>query len=150
MPIVYTHRVRYHEVDQQGFLFNGHYLAIADVAMAELFGVLGWRYDALVAGGVDPSVVKAQLNFRLPAVFDDEIVVDTTPVHVGRSSFTLSSVLRRAGQIIATIENVYVNVDSKAARSRPLPAEISSALTRLCVTGQSGDRRADATPVADS
>jgi acyl-CoA thioester hydrolase len=132
MPTVYTHRVRYHEVDQQGFLFNGRYLEIADVAMAELFRMLGWRYDVLLAAGADPSVVQAELGFQSPAVFGDEIVVDTAPVHVGRSSFTLSSALRRDDQVIATINIVYVNVDAATARSRPLPRAIAAALRKIC------------------
>jgi acyl-CoA thioester hydrolase len=29
MTIVYSHRVRYHEADAQGFLFNSRYLEVA-------------------------------------------------------------------------------------------------------------------------
>lgn len=35
MPVVLHHRVRYHETDAQGFLFNSRFLEIADVALTE-------------------------------------------------------------------------------------------------------------------
>lgn len=65
MPL-YQHRVRNHEVDSQGFLFNSRYLEIADVAMTEFFRSIGWPYPKLVAEGTDPSVVSAVLSFKSP------------------------------------------------------------------------------------
>jgi acyl-CoA thioester hydrolase len=128
MAQVHRHRVRYHEVDQQGFLFNGHFLEIADVCLVEVFRRLGWRYDDLIASGTDPSVVKSEITFERPARFDDVLDVDAAPTHVGRSSFTLSMVLRRDGQVVATVNNTYVNVDAATATSRPLPSDVAAAL----------------------
>src|SRR5207302_6349185 len=72
----HTHRVRNHEVDTQGFLFNSRYLELADVAMTEFFRELGWPYAKLVEGGTDPSVVSARQTFQSPARFDDVLDVD--------------------------------------------------------------------------
>lgn len=71
MTVVYRHRVRYHEADAQGFLFNSRYLELADVALTEFFRALGWPYQKLVAAGVDPSVVKATIEYKTPARFED-------------------------------------------------------------------------------
>jgi acyl-CoA thioester hydrolase len=128
MAVVYRHQVRYHEVDQQGFLFNAHVLAIADVGLTELFRTLGWRYDELVAAGTDPSLAKTEITFHQPARFDDVLDVDVTPAHVGRSSFTLRFALHRGVDPIATVATVYVNVDPTTATSRPLPGEVAARL----------------------
>lgn len=131
MTIVYRHRVRYHEADAQGFLFNGRYLEIADVALTEYFRHHGWPYPTLVAKGMDPSVVSARLQFAKPAYFDDVIEVDTRCTRVGNSSFALSFVLERSSpQVgpVATIEMVYVNVDPSSARSRVIPSHIADTL----------------------
>jgi acyl-CoA thioester hydrolase len=125
---VHQHRVRYHETDAQGFLFNARFLELADVAMAELFRALGWTYDELVSGGTDPSVVSAVLTFHLPARHDDVIDVDARCVRVGRSSFTLAFDLLCDDRAIAEIEIVYVNVDAAKATSRALPDAVASAL----------------------
>ena len=128
MSVVYSHRVRYHEVDQQGFMFNGRFLEIADVAMVEVFRSLGWHYDDLIAGGTDPSLVKTEITFSSPAHFDDVLDVDATPIKVGRSSFHLRFVLRRGDDVVATIETTYVNVDPATKKSRPLPDDVAAAL----------------------
>jgi len=134
MAVVYRHQVRYHEVDQQGFLFNAHVLTIADVGLTELFRSLGWRYDELVAGGTDPSLAKTEIAFLRPARFDDVLDVEVTPTHVGRSSFTLSFHLRCGAYPVATVDTVYVNVDPDTATSRPLPAEVAARLRAVLPT----------------
>jgi acyl-CoA thioester hydrolase len=125
---VHQHRVRYHETDAQGFLFNSRFLELADVAMAEFFRALGWTYDLLVADGTDPSVVSVAMTCLRPARHDDVLDVDVTCERVGTSSFTLKFDVRRSDQQIATIKIVYVNVDAAAETSHPLPSAVASAL----------------------
>jgi acyl-CoA thioester hydrolase len=125
----HSHRVRYHETDTQGYLFNSRYLEIADVAMTEFFRALGWPYDRLIASGVDPSVVSAQLTFRAPARFDDVVDVQVRCVRVGDSSFELHHTLTRGDTELAEISIVYVNVDIELGKSRPLTAAVAAALT---------------------
>lgn len=128
MARVMSHRVRYHEADGQGFLFNGRYLEIADVAMTEFFRSLGFDYREMVAGGMDPSVVSAELTFRRPARFDEVLDVHITCNRVGNSSFQLQTLVIRDGVSLAEMRLVYVNVDPSTARSRPLPPRIAHAL----------------------
>ena len=125
---VYRHRVRNHEVDAQGFVFNSRYLEIADVAMTEFFREIGWPYPQLIAEGADPSVVSAAVSFLAPARFDDLLEVQVECRRVGSSSFGLDMAISRAETKVAGIELVYVNVDISAGRSRPLPANIADAL----------------------
>lgn len=130
MHPVHRHRVRYHEVDRQGYLFNGRFLELADTAMVEYFRALGWTYDNLIAGGTDPSVVRAELDFIAPALFDDELDACVECTRVGSSSFDLVIEVSRIGQAIARVALVYVNVDIEQHRSRPLPDDVASALRR--------------------
>jgi acyl-CoA thioester hydrolase len=127
MPL-YQHRVRNHEVDSQGFLFNSRYLEVADVAMTEFFRSIGWPYPKLVAEGTDPSVVSAVLSFKSPAYFDDILNVDVKCRNVGNSSFAIDVAIARGGTEVANVELVYVNVDAAQARSRPLPEAVALAL----------------------
>ena len=126
--LVHEHRVRYHEADAQGYLFNSRYLEIADVAMTEFFRRLGWDYPDLVAGGTDPSVVSASLRFVTPARFDETLGIDVHCAHVGRSSFALAMRFTREVTLVAEVELAYVNVDAAAAQSRPLPDDVATAL----------------------
>jgi acyl-CoA thioester hydrolase len=125
---VVQHRVRYHEADAQGFLFNSRYLELADVAMTEYFRNLGFPYRELVAAGADPSVVSARLNFARPARFEDILDIGVVCNRVGRSSFDLCMAVSRNGQSIAEIDLTYVNVDAVDAVSRVLPDKVADAL----------------------
>jgi acyl-CoA thioester hydrolase len=127
MPL-HQHRVRNHEVDSQGFLFNSRYLEVADVAMTEFFRSIGWPYPKLVAEGTDPSVISATLSFKAPAYFDDYLDVDVKCRRVGNSSFSLDVAFSRDETEVANVELVYVNVDPTKARSRPLPEAVALAL----------------------
>lgn len=122
------HRVRYHEADAQGIMFNSRYLEVADVAMVEYVRSIGWPYAALADVGVDPAVRHAEIEFRAPAHFDDVLDVDVSCLRVGRTSFTLASLVTRDRVTLASITIVYVNLDPDSRRPRALPPEVSAAL----------------------
>lgn len=124
----FEHRVRYHEVDQQGYLFNSRFLEISDVGLTEFFRALGWPYGDLNASGVDPSVVKVEADFSAPARFDDLLTVTVTCTHVGRSSFGLRTLIAGEAGAVAEIATVYVNVNAAAGTSVPISEGILDAL----------------------
>lgn len=129
MHTVLHHRVRYHEADAQGILFNSRYLELADVAMAEYFRAKGFPYLDMVAGGHDPAVGTARLRFLRPARFEDVLEVRVGCTRVGRSSFDLAMDVLRDDQTLAEMELSYVNIDSASSRSRPLPPTVAELLT---------------------
>jgi acyl-CoA thioester hydrolase len=125
---VVQHRVRYHEADAQGFMFNSRFLELADVGMTEFFRAIGIPYGELLAAGADPSVVRAGIDFRRPARFEDVLDVAVTCTRVGGASFDLAMAVTRDGEEIADIQLTYVNVDAREATSRPLPDAVAQAL----------------------
>jgi acyl-CoA thioester hydrolase len=127
---VLQHRVRYHEADAQGFLFNSRFLELADVAMTEFFRRHGYPYSDLLASGTDPSVVSAQIQFKRPARFDDLLDVSVACPRVGNSSFDLFVSIARDGATVGEILLTYVNVDAATETSRALPASVAEALVR--------------------
>jgi acyl-CoA thioester hydrolase len=126
---VLQHRVRYHEADAQGILFNSRYLELADVAMTEYFRLMGRPYLEMVAGGMDPAVGSANLRFLEPARFEDMLEVRARCTRVGTSSFDLAVRVLLEDRTIAEMTMHYVNIESHTARSRPLPADIAQILT---------------------
>lgn len=125
---VHAHLVRYHEVDQQGFLFNGRFMEIADVAMAEFFRMLGWTYPEMNALGFDPSVASVTAQFRAPARYDDALDADVRCTRVGTSSFDIATRITRGDEVVAELQIVYVNVNAAQAASVRVPESIAEAL----------------------
>lgn len=138
--LVLKHRVRYHEADAQGYLFNSRFLEIADVAMTEFFRQLDLPYLELVAMGVDPSVVGAELTFKRPARFEDELDVHVACTSVGRSSFVLHTEIFWEEHMVADLVLTYVNVDAAQAVSRRLPDHVAALLRGVQAESPSAER----------
>ena len=68
-------RVRYVECDMQGRVFNGHYLTWTDMAHTEALREHIGGYSEMLDRGIDLVVAAAEIQFRTPARFDDELVV---------------------------------------------------------------------------
>lgn len=120
-------RVRYSEIDSQGIVYNSRYLEYVDVALTEYFRALGFQYRELVEQhAFDPSLVKATLEFKRSARFDEVLRVHGRVVAIGRSSITMAFeiVLEESRELIASAQIVYVNFDKSSQSSRPVPESI--------------------------
>jgi acyl-CoA thioester hydrolase len=66
-------RVRYPEVDAMGYLHHSRYLQYFEMGRVELLRQRGHSYAELEQKGVLFVVVKAEVRYRLPARYDDEV-----------------------------------------------------------------------------
>src|ERR671921_1450683 len=81
--------VRYVECDQQGVVFNAHYLTWADEASNAWWAAHGLSWDDLVARRIDPVVKASTLEWTSSARWGDTVVVDAETEKVGRTSVTV-------------------------------------------------------------
>lgn len=114
-------RVRYAECDMQGRVFNAHYLTWVDMAHTEALGSLTGGYRAMTERGIDFVVVAAELQFRSPARFDDELVVTVTFETPGRTSLRSRYRIERGAEPIAEAALTHVCVDASSFDKRPWP-----------------------------
>jgi len=122
-------RVRWAEVDRQGIVFNGHYLAYFDVGITEYYRALGFPYpDGLLSHGTDLYVKKAEVEYHASAVYDDEIDVCARVDRIGRSSFDFLLEVHRGGQLLVSGKVVYVNADPTTRKSAPVPEFLRAAI----------------------
>ena len=129
MPVV----PRYAEVDQQGVVFNGHYLTWFDEACTGLLDDLGVAYPELMAGGYDFQVVHSEIDFMAPVRWRDTVRVDAACTRVGTTSFTVGFAVRVGSdeeRIAVRAHNVYVVVSTEDWAKRSIPDALRQALTR--------------------
>lgn len=112
MTVVWSSPVRYSECDQQGIVFNAHYLAWADEAMTALMGHLGTPYATLLARDLDTAVVASELRWTAPARWGDTVEVDAAVVEIGTSSFSAELVVRTPERDCCTVRTTYVMHDA--------------------------------------
>ncbi len=132
MPVV----PRYAEIDQQGVVFNGHYLTWFDEACTGLLDHLGVTYPGLIASGYDIQLVHTEVDYLASVRWRDTVRVTAECDRIGSTSFTLGfGVFRRDAdtqeQIAVRGSNVYVVVSTEDWAKRPVPSLLREALTAV-------------------
>src|SRR5689334_8729895 len=115
-------RVRWAEVDPQGIVFNANYLMYFDVAGTEYWRALGCEYPAaFLDQGLDTFAVKATLEFKKPAKFDEVIELCVRTARIGRTSLSLALEIHRGSDHLVSGELVYVVASASERKPTPVP-----------------------------
>jgi acyl-CoA thioester hydrolase len=126
---VHQLRVRYSECDQQGVVFNGHYLFYYDVALTELWRARVQPYSEMVARGIDVVVAEATVRYRAAARFDDLLDISMVVKHLGTTSLIIQPEFRVGDRLIADGEVRHVFVDPSTLVKKAMPEDIRAALS---------------------
>jgi acyl-CoA thioester hydrolase len=126
VPQVWSSPVRFIECDQQGVVFNAHYLVWADEAVNAWWSGLGVDWEALIAQGIDYFVVASSQQWRAPARYGDVVTVDAALDTVGRSSLTVRFVVRVGERQCCEVRTTYVC--TRQGRPTPWPDAVRALL----------------------
>jgi acyl-CoA thioester hydrolase len=130
-PFVHELRVRYGECDPQGIVFNANYLLYFDVAFTELWRAAVGPWQEMVARGVDAVVAEANLNFRSPARFDDQLELQAQVAQFGKSAITTEIDVVRGEELLVAGRLRHVCVSTETWRKTDLPDWVRSGLQRF-------------------
>ena len=122
----------------QGVVFNAHWLTYFDEAVTRYFEAIGFdpKVDFFEGGAFDVMVVKAVLEWRGPAGFDEDVAIAVQPDRIGTKSFDIRCSASVAGRDACEGVITYVSVAHGTKESRPIPEilrerlETDGALTR--------------------
>jgi acyl-CoA thioester hydrolase len=129
----HTIRPRYAEVDQQGVVFNAHWLTYFDDACTRFFESLGYTPKEAFFETFDFMIVKAVLEWEGPAGFDEPIDIAVAPARLGTSSFDLRYRASVGDRPACTGVITYVSVTPSTHESAPIPSELRGRLDGLLV-----------------
>jgi acyl-CoA thioester hydrolase len=129
-PFVHRLRVRYHECDAQGIVFNAHHFAYFDITLTELWREAFGSYDAMVDSGSDVVVADAQATFHASPRFDDLLDIEMTIAKLGTSSMSTTFEEKRGAELLVTGRMVHVFVDPKTMTKQSIPADVRETLSR--------------------
>ena len=127
MTATWSTPVRYAECDQQGVVFNAHYLVWADEAVNFWWIARGVRWEELTARGFEYLVVASSLQWRSSARWGDTVEVDARLEALGRTSLTLGFSIRVGERTCCEVRTVYVAVVD--GRSTPWPDDVRALLS---------------------
>jgi len=119
----FAKRVRYAEIDAQAVLFNPRYLEYFDIGLVEYWRAAGIYEKTSMNGGAEFHIARAQVDFRVPILLDEEIDICVRCSRIGTASMTLLFELHGAGKddLRATGEEVHVHVAEARGRSAAIP-----------------------------
>lgn len=130
-------RVRWAEVDMQNVVFNAHYQAYFDLAMAAYWRRMAVPYHGLMVKlGGDQFVKQAKVEYLAPARYFDTLDVGIRCVHIGKSSVIFEGAVLCEERVLAKCERIQVYVDQTTRRPTPVPEELRG----LCESFEEGKR----------
>ncbi|TNE74414.1 acyl-CoA thioesterase [bacterium] len=126
----YRLRSRYSETDKMGYVYYGHFLQFFEVARTEMIRSLGVSYAELENQGVMLPVVSAELEYKSPVFYDEEIsiFVDVFDVPTIRLNTFYRVVSTETGQLKTLGKVVLVFMDEKTRKPMRGPVQFIKAL----------------------
>jgi acyl-CoA thioester hydrolase len=118
--------VRYAEADQQGIVFNAHYLTYCDEAFGAFCAERG-----LLPFAERVYVVSSNLTWTASARWGDLVEVRTRCLRVGRTSTVIAFEIFASGRDCCQVETTYVLTDRDGAKA-PIPDSVRIALVDAC------------------
>jgi acyl-CoA thioester hydrolase len=132
-PFVHELRVRYGECDPQGIVFNANYLLYFDVAFTELWRTAVGPWQDMLERGVDAVVGEANLVFRAPARFDDELRLHARITRLGTTAITTEIDVLRNRELLVAGRLRHVCVATDTWRKIDLPDWVRGGLERYAL-----------------
>ncbi|MEA2484200.1 MAG: acyl-CoA thioester hydrolase, partial [Thermoleophilaceae bacterium] len=127
-PFAHRLRVRYHECDAQGVVFNANHFAYFDITLTELWRKAFGSYDAMVQSGSDVVVADAQATFHASPRFDDVLDVEMTIEKLGNTSMVSRFEEKRGDDLLVTGRMVHVFIEPGANTKQQIPDDVRKRL----------------------
>jgi acyl-CoA thioester hydrolase len=125
-------RVRYVETDQMGVVYHTNYLIWFEVGRVEFLRQLGFTYrDMEREDGCYIAVVDARCRYKIPARYDDQILVRTSFKNLRASLIHFAYEIWREPDmaLLAEGETTHIVTDAQMQR-RELPPRYKEAFAK--------------------
>ncbi len=125
-------RVRYAETDQARVVYHSNYLVWFEIGRVELCRDHGFNYrDMETEADAYLPVTELRVKYRIPAKYDDEILVRTRVIDLRSRAIGFAyEVVRLAdGSLLAEGETHHIVMNSRG-RARAFPAKYAELMKR--------------------
>ena len=99
---LYSHeislRTRYSETDQMGIVYHANYLQYLEMGRVEWLRSLGVSYKDLEDQGWLLPVIRAELDFKKPATYDEWLTIKTTLINPPQVRISFQYEIRNEAQ----------------------------------------------------
>lgn len=122
-------RVYYEDTDLAGIVYYANYLKFIERARSEMVRAAGIDQIAMKAAGQVFAVARLEADYRAPAKFDDELIVETSVTKTTPARLTLQQVVTRESTLIfeAKVVLVCLGPDGRPTRLPPQITKLATA-----------------------
>lgn len=120
-------QIRFNDVDQYGHMNNSSYFSLYDLAktsyLRDVLGNKDWHHLGIVVANINA-------DFLAPVFFSDDLIIETTVIHLGHKSFTLlqRAINKASGVLKCQCRTVMVGYDVATKEPVELPADFKQAV----------------------
>jgi acyl-CoA thioester hydrolase len=113
-----------------GVVYHSNYLVWMEVARTDLIRAMGVPYAQLERDGIALAVAEANVRYRAPARYDDEVSVTATLREVRSRSLLIDYEMKRPADntVLATAYTALVSIDTTTERPVAFPAALRARL----------------------
>lgn len=124
-------RVIYADTDALGIVYHTNYIRWFEIGRTELLREAGIIYKGMEASGFNLPLTQAYCHYRLPARYDDIVLMETEIAYLKRTSmkFTYRLWDENRRNLLAEGYTVHACTD-RNGKIRRLPAETAASIRR--------------------
>lgn len=122
-------RIYYEDTDLAGIVYYANYLKFIERARSEWLRDLGVDQNALKSEGMVFAVRRVEADYLSPAVFDDQLIVETALAQLGGSRIVMTQDVRRGDKVLFRSVVTVVCVTLSNGRPARIPAAVAAALS---------------------
>ncbi len=122
-------RVEWRDIDPAGHVNNANYLAYIEECNVGVAVAHGWPMARMMAASLGIVARRYRIEYRQPALLDDELEVTTYISDVKRATAVRHNTIRRVadGALLARAHALWVFIDLATGRPRRIPSDFMDA-----------------------
>lgn len=125
-------RVRYNETDSMKYVYHGNYASYFHASRTELLRKVGLDDKTLEFNGIILPVIEMNIKYLKPAVYDDELVVNTSIVKISACKILFHhEIYNHENELINKADTTIAYVNSSTRKPIAIPKEIKERLNIL-------------------
>lgn len=118
-------RIYYEDTDAGGVVYHTNYIKFMEQSRTEWLRDLGFEQDELRdKDGVIFAVRSVQVDYFLPAKFNDELMVSSKVIKKGKASISIEQYIYKETQILCKGMIKVATLDDKSFKVKAMPVSL--------------------------
>ncbi len=125
-------RVYYEDTDAGGVVYYANYLKFFERTRTEMLRAMGYEQDQLMAEGIIFVVRSIQVDYLIPARFNEQLQVSADLILVKKASFDFEQQITRGDEVLCRGMVRIACLDAQTMRPKAIPENIQEQLKNEC------------------